>query len=134
MWLEKVGIPSCDCGWAVFNLSQNPSGNLSWSATSYAVPCVTTKPEKMWVDSISRWLTLKELQTAMGQCAYDSYARQARVVTMDLSHMPYGHGRFVLGNSIHVGVAGVVLASALASARPRNAAASSSSSKRRRLM
>jgi hypothetical protein len=118
-WFGRFGFPSKACTWAIFNLSQNPTGNMSWSAYSFSAPCLTTKKERLWADYLGRWLTIRELQTAMGQFAYADTAEAAHVPVFSLSRMPESDARFVLGNSIHVGVIGVITASALASVVPR---------------
>jgi len=55
LWKARFKRDSRQCRSAVFNLGQNPEGNLSWSAASGSIPCLSTKWEPMWLDSEARW-------------------------------------------------------------------------------
>jgi hypothetical protein len=132
-WSLRYSVRSQLCNWAIFNLAQSFEKQCSWSAASCAIPTLTTKFEKIWSDFLGRWLTLKELQTGMGQCAYDEMAAAAGVRALDLSNLCMSDARFLVGNSMHVVVVGTVASCALACSRPRTVLAQSSGVKRKRM-
>ena len=65
-WLATFGYPASSSDFCVFNLSDNPSARLTWSAASGRVPCPRTNGGKLFSPKKRRWLLPVEQLAAFG--------------------------------------------------------------------
>lgn len=93
---------------AFFYLGDNAHMRTTWSCVSGRLPTLRTSSGKLWSPCARRWLTHKELLAAMGFPTYPVLAQAMGVSIMEFDSV--ANARAFLGNAMHAGVAGVVIA------------------------
>jgi hypothetical protein len=118
LWLQRHNQDSRHSRDAAFNLNQNIC-RASWSGASSSVPCISTKSEKLWIDFLGRWLTVREILLGMTYPSYEAHANASGVAVFDLGDYCQSQARHLVGNAMTVGVVGSVAACAMASVVPK---------------
>ena len=111
-WWNGKGCPADRDTCCVFNLTQNPDFTLSWTTAQGRMPTFTTGCSRMWVPVLRRWLLPRELAAAMG---FPTYGVLAAAVGVPVETQVLS--AHAIGNSMHVGNVGTVIAVTLACAR-----------------
>lgn len=118
-YLQRFGsMPAHDQN-AFFFLGDSAPSRLTWSCVSNKLPTLRRNGGRCWSPYARRWLTAKELLSAMGFPCYDSLAQAMGVPTMVFDSTE--RARTFLGNAMHAGAAGVVALVCLSCVRMRDA-------------
>ncbi len=112
-WQGFCRLPHTDVD-LIYNLQDNPSARLTWSATSRRLPTMRRDSRRLWIPSRARWLSFKERLSGMGFAAYIELANAAGVKQFPADFCRTKPHQMMLGDSMHVGAMGVVLGVALA--------------------
>ena len=99
----------------VYSLTDNPVNRVSWTLTSNAIPTLRRNSGRLYFPSLKRCMTRSERLALMG---FPSHPELSQACGGDVPAMTRRQHNFLLGNSMHMPTATLILTVGLACVRP----------------